>query len=69
MNSKFYAERRNGCVFSFICLNLSMVAIDSLKLIFACDVFVGVSDRSNDMCFFFHQPFTKPLATASMIAF
>ena len=43
--SKFYGERRHGCVFSFLYLNLSMVVIDSLKLIFPCDVFVGVSGR------------------------
>ena len=31
--------------FSFLCLNLSTAVIDSLKLIFPCDVFVGVFDR------------------------
>ena len=43
--------RGHGCVFSFLYLNLSMVVIDSLKLIFPCDVFVGVSDRIQ--CHFF----------------
>ena len=38
-------ERRHGCVFSFLYLNLSTVVIDSVKLIFPCDVFIGVSDR------------------------
>ena len=51
INSKFNGERRHGCVFSFLYLNLSMVVIDSLKLIFPCDVFVGVSDRIQ--CHFF----------------
>ena len=44
-NSKFYGERRYSCVFSFLYLDLSTVVIDSLKQIFRCDVFVGVSDR------------------------
>ena len=50
-----------------------MVVIDSLKLIFLCDVFIGVSDRIQ--CHFFCRKdnnyslaFTKPLAIASMIA-
>ena len=54
-----------------------MVIIDSLKLIFPCDVFVGVFDRIQ--CHFFCREndgdqwvfslaFTKPLAIASMIA-
>ena len=51
INSKFYGERRQGCVFSFLYLNLSMVVIDTLKLIFPCDVFFGVSDRIQ--CHFF----------------
>ena len=51
-NSKFYGERRHGCVFSFLYLNLSMVVIDSLKLIFSCDVFVDVSDRIQCQFFF-----------------
>ena len=49
--NKFNGERRHGCVFSFLYLNLSMVVIDSLKLLFPCAVFVGVSDRIQ--CHFF----------------
>ena len=37
----------------FLYLNLSMVVVDSLKLIFPCDVFVGVSDRIQCHFFFF----------------
>ena len=49
---KFNGERRHGCVFSFLYLNLSMVVIDSLKLIFPCHVFVSVSDRIQRHFFF-----------------
>ena len=42
-NVKFYGERRYGCVFSFLSLNLSTIVIDSLEQNFPCDVFIGVS--------------------------
>ena len=58
-------------------LNLGTIVIDSLKLIFPYDVFVGVSDRIQ--CHFLARKmteinesarahFTKPLNIASMIA-
>ena len=54
INLKFYGER-HGCVLSFVYLqynvNLSVVFIYSLKLIFLCEVFVGISDRIQ--CYFF----------------
>ena len=43
INLKFYGERRYGCVYSVLYLNLSTVVVDSLKQNFPCDVFVGVS--------------------------
>ena len=60
-NNLYFMKRRRACasplsksmdnvdtaVLSFLYLNLSMVVIDSLKLIFPCDVFVGVSTGSN----------------------
>ena len=51
---KVYGQR----VFSFLYLNLTMVTIDSLKLIFPCAIFAGISDVSA------HQHFTKPLSIA-----
>ena len=66
---KIYGECRHGCVLSFLYLNLSMLVIDSLKLIFPCDVFVGVYDRIQ--CHFSAEKTTEinesALTIASMI--
>ena len=43
--SQLFLERLGACVLSFLSLNLSTVVIDSLKLIFPSNVFVGVSVR------------------------
>ena len=55
INSKFYRERRHGCVLSFLYLNLSTGVTDSLKFTFPGGIFVGVSDKIQCL-FFFGRP-------------
>ena len=69
---EIYGNCKHDRLFSFLYVNLSTFVIDSLKLIFSCDVFVGVSDRIQ--CHFFGQEndgnascaFYKTLTIASM---
>lgn len=57
INSKFYGERRHGCVLSFLYLNLSTGVTDSLKFTFPGGIFVGVSDKIQ--CLFFFRRLRK----------
>lgn len=68
-NSKVRGERirRQGCAFSFLYPNFSMVIIDSLKSIFLCKVFVGMSDRIQIINESAHYHFTKPPTIALVI--
>ena len=56
INSKFYGERRHGCVLSFLYLNLSTGVTDSLKFTFPGGIFVGVSDKIQCLFFFVAGP-------------